>query len=291
MTAYPCPFCRTRATLTTGCPGCGRGPDPDAAEVVRLDAEIPGLTAQAAAARNALSAAEAALRQAWQRREAAVARIQAARPLAKVAPSAPVRSKETSTKLVQNVLFLLGGLLLAVAAIVFTAVAWSQFGVVGRAAILAGFTVAALAAPLAALRRGLAATAETFAAVGLLLVLLDGYAAWYVNLFGVADHSAYGFAGAVCAVTAAVAAGYEHVTGLIGPRFVALIVAQPVLPLLAAPFHPDASGWAFTLTGVAVLNLAVIHLRRSALSPLGVTAYLLGALAVGCAGRPRTAAR
>ena len=273
--------------LTTGCPGCGRGPDPDAAEVVRLDAEIPGLTAQAAVARDALSAAEAALRQAWQRREAAVARIRAAMipPLpVKAAPPAPVRSKEASTKLVQNVLFLLGGLLLAVAAVVFTAVAWSQFGVVGRAAILAGFTVAALAAPPAALRRGLAATAETFAAVGLLLVLLDGYAAWYVNLFGVADYSALGYAGAVCAVTAAVAAGYEHVTGLIGPRFVALIVAQPVLPLLAAPFHPDASGWAFTLAGVAVLNLAVIHLRRSALSPLGVTAYLLGALAVGCAG-------
>jgi hypothetical protein len=288
VTAYPCPYCRTRANLTTGCPGCGRAPDPDAAEVVRLDAEIPGLTARAAAARDALSAAEAALRQAWQRREAAVARVRAAMappPVKAATPTpTPVRSKEASTKLVQNVLFLLGGLLLAVAAIVFTAVAWSQFGVVGRAAILAGFTVAALAAPLGALRRGLAATAETFAAVGLLLVLLDGYAAWYVNLFGVADYSALGYAGAVCAVTAAVAAGYEHVTGLVGPRFVALIVAQPVLPLLAAPFHPNASGWAFTLAGVAVLDLAVIHLRRSALSPLGVTAYLLGGLAVGAAG-------
>ena len=38
-------------------------------------------------------------------------------------------------------------------------------------------------------RRSLTATAETFAAVGLLLVLLDGYAAWSVNLFGVADAS------------------------------------------------------------------------------------------------------
>ena len=132
-------------------------------------------------------------------------------------------------------LFLLGGLLLAIAAIVFTAVAWTQFGLGGRAALLAAFTGAALGVPPLALRRNLTATAETVAAVGLLLVLLDGYAAWYVNLFGVADHSPWGYAGAVCAVTAAVAAGYEQLTGLTGPRFAALLVAQPVLPLLVVP--------------------------------------------------------
>ena len=279
MTSYPCPFCRTPANLTSGCPGCGRGPDPDAAEVIRLDEQIPVLTAR-------LSAAEAALRQAWNARQAAASRVRASLTPAAPAPTFPApppmpapapRPKEASTRLVQNALFLLGGLLLAVAAIVFTAVAWSQFGVGGRALLLAGFTAAALTAPYVALRRGLTATAETFAAVGLLLVLLDGYAAWYVNLFGVADYSAFGYAGAVCAVTAAVAAGYEHLTGLIGPRFGALLVAQPVLPLLVAPVHPDATGWAYTLVAVAVLNLAVIQLRRSGLTALGVTAYLLGA--------------
>jgi hypothetical protein len=284
VTSYPCPFCRTPANLTSGCPGCGRGPDPDAAEVIRLDAEIPVLAAR-------LAAADTALRQARDARQAAAARVRAALLAgavpapARVAPAPPPpRTKEASTRLVQNALFLLGGLLLAVAAIVFTAVAWSQFGVGGRALLLAGFTVAALAAPLVALRRGLTATAETFAAVGLLLVLLDGYAAWYVNLFGVADYSALGYAGAVCAVTAAVAAGYEHVTGLVGPRFVALLVAQPVLPLLVAPAHPDPTGWAYTLVAVAMLNLAVIQLRRSGLTALGVTAYLLGAAAATLAG-------
>ena len=295
VTSYPCPFCRTPANLTSGCPGCGRGPDRDAAEVIRLDAEIPVLTARLATAREAVATADTALRRAWQAREAAVARIRASLVPAGPAPAfaapalpapapAPPRTKEASTRLVQNALFLLGGLLLAVAAIVFTAVAWSQFGVGGRALLLAGFTVAALAAPLIALRRGLTATAETFAAVGLLLVLLDGYAAWYVNLFGVAGYSALGYAGAVCAVTAAVAAGYEQVTGLVGPRFGALLVAQPVLPLLVAPFHPDATGWAYTLVAVALLNLAVIQLRRSAVTPLGVTAYLLGAGAATLAG-------
>jgi len=185
---------------------------------------------------------------------------------------------------VQTSLFLLGGLLLAVAAIVFTAVAWSQFGVRGRAGLLAVVTVVFLAAPLAALRRRLTATAETVAAVGLLLILLDGYAAWYVNLFGLADYSALGYAGAVCAVTAAVAAGYEHLTGLAAPRFAALLVAQPVLPLLVAPYGPDAAGWAYTFAAVALIDLAVIHLRRRALTPLAVTAYVLGALAVMVAG-------
>jgi hypothetical protein len=315
--SYPCPFCRTPADLTGGCPGCGRGPDADAALVIRLDAEIAALHDR--------------LRDLGDRRNAAAARVRSAVAAAAAPPSAPpgavpasppgaipaplsaavptpspaappsaplgavpapspasaalpspavAGGPETSTRLVQTVLFVLGGLLLGVAAVVFTAVAWAQFGVQGRAVVLAGFTGAALAAPLLALRRGLTATAETFAAVGLLLVLLDGYAAWYVDLFGVAGFSAYGYAGAVCAVTAAVAAGYEHVTGLTGPRYAALVVAQPVLPLVVAPLEPDATGWAYTLAAVALLNLMVIALRRGTLTGVGITAYLLGLFSV-----------
>jgi hypothetical protein len=313
--SYPCPFCRTPADPVTGCPGCGRGPDRDAAEVVRLDAEIPVLTARLAAARDTVTATDAQLRDAWRRRNSAAARVQAAiaaqraddrsavlgvpasmqpgvpsaaRSGVPASPPAPARTPEASTRLVQNALFLLGGLLLAVAAIVFTAVAWTTFGVGGRAALLAGFTAAALAVPPLALRRSLGATAETFAAVGLLLVLLDGYAAWYVDLFGIADVSGWGYAGAVCAVTAAVAVGYEHLTGLIGPRFAALIATQPVLPLLLAPVHPDATGWSFILSAVAVLNLVFIHLRRegtgAAATLLRVAAYLLGGVAALSSG-------
>ncbi|GAB1646248.1 SCO7613 C-terminal domain-containing membrane protein [Krasilnikovia sp. MM14-A1259] len=286
MISYPCPFCSVPADAAVGCPGCGRGPDLDAVEVVRLDGQIRVLNQR-------LAATDTELRETWRLREAAAARVRATvasaripslasvpaapAPVAAAAVSGPAPARaEASGKLVQNVLFLLGGLLLGVAAIVFTAVAWAQFGVGGRAALLATFTAAALAVPPVALRRGLTATAETFAGVGLLLVLLDGYAAWYVDLFGVARYSALGYAGAVCAVTAAVAAGYEHVTGLVGPRFVALLVAQPVLPLLVAPLHPDATGWAFTLAGTAVLNLAVVYLR-GACTALVLTAYALGA--------------
>ncbi len=315
---YPCPFCRTPADPATGCPGCGRAPDADAAEVVRLDTEMPVLAARLQTARDVVTSLDAELRDAWRRRQAAAARVRAAvhaegapvatepparatlphiatlPPSATLPPLPPraARAPEASTRLVQNALFLLGGLLLGIAAIVFTAVAWTTFGVGGRAALLAGFTVAALAVPPLVLRRSLTATAETFAAVGLLLVLLDGYAAWSVNLFGLADVSGWGYAGAVCAVTAAVAVGYEHSTGLTGPRFVALLAAQPVLPLLLAQVRPATfEAWAFMFAALAGLNVAVVHAHRDRHGTvallLRLTAYTLGAVAVlasgGCA--------
>ncbi|MBL7255366.1 SCO7613 C-terminal domain-containing membrane protein [Paractinoplanes lichenicola] len=266
---YPCPHCGTPASPESGCPSCGRGPDPDAIEVVRADAEIAELNRQLLAARLVVSGLETTLGQVWNRRQAAATRVRAG-----IVPEHP--TKETSGRLVQTILFALGGLLLAVAAIVFTAVAWAQFGVGGRAVVLAGFTGAALAVPFLALRRRLTGTAETFAAIGLLLMLLDGYAAWYVNLFGVADGSGWGYAGAVFAVTAAVAAGYEHVTGLTGPRFAALLTAQPVLPVLVAAAEPGPAVWGFTFAAVAALNVAVLAVRRGG---LGLTAVLAGSLA------------
>ncbi|GAB2588271.1 hypothetical protein Aab01nite_48970 [Paractinoplanes abujensis] len=268
---YPCPHCGAPASPESGCPSCGRGPDPDAIEVVRADAEMAELNRQLIPARLAVADLEAKLAQVWNRRQAAAMRVRAQLPAA-----APVREKEVSNRLVQNTLYVLGGLLLGVAAIVFTAVAWAQFGVGGRAVVLAGFTGAALAVPFLALRRRLTGTAETFAAIGLLLMLLDGYAAWYVDLFGVAGGSGWGYAAAVFAVTAAVAAGYEHLTGLAGPRFAALLAAQPVLPLLVAAAAPGPVVWGFTFAAVAALDVAVLAVRRGG---LGLAAVLVGSLA------------
>ncbi|WPR54151.1 hypothetical protein SJI45_27210 [Streptomyces sp. S399] len=76
----------------------------------------------------------------------------------------------------QHVLLVLGGLLLAVAAIAFTLFSWGEMGIAGRATVLAAVTAAALAAPVPLLRRGLVATAESVAAVALLLTVLDAYA-------------------------------------------------------------------------------------------------------------------
>ncbi|MBF9134571.1 hypothetical protein I0C86_37430, partial [Plantactinospora sp. S1510] len=67
--AYPCPVCGAGADLATGCRGCGRTPDPVAAEVIRLDAEIVALVPRVEQARQAYLGLDSSLRQIRQRRE------------------------------------------------------------------------------------------------------------------------------------------------------------------------------------------------------------------------------
>ncbi|MET7424411.1 hypothetical protein [Dactylosporangium sp. NPDC005555] len=189
-------------------------------------------------------------------------------------------SGEASPRTVQNLLFILGGLLLGSAAIVFAAVAWASFGVMGRAAILATVTLITLAVPPFALSRGLRSTAETFAALGLLLVLLDGYAAWYVNLAGLADTTRPStYTGLVCAVTAVIAGGYSLATGLRGPRFAAILTAQPVLPLLAAERSFEATGWTATFVAVAALDVLLARtVEKAAWVGAGIAVAVAGPL-------------
>ncbi|WKU08184.1 SCO7613 C-terminal domain-containing membrane protein [Micromonospora sp. HUAS LYJ1] len=321
-TGYPCPRCGAPAELTRGCAGCGLGPYPPAAEVVRLDREIVALGREVERARQTYQGLGTRLLAAQRRRAELAARIRreipapvpagaaapgapAARPAAPagppvaapagpppgpvappVRPGTPVRPgapggavppagpvpppaasdtpgrPETSTRTIQWLLFVLGGLLLGTAAVVFTAVAWATVGVAGRALILAAFTALALAVPLVAKWRGLRGTAETFAAVGLLLVVLDGYAAWSVNLFGTADWPATRYAALVAGVSTGVAAGYALLSRLTVPWFAALFVVQPVLPLAVAQSRPGATGWTLTFLGVALLDLAVVVVLR-----------------------------
>ncbi|GIJ60969.1 SCO7613 C-terminal domain-containing membrane protein [Virgisporangium aurantiacum] len=171
------------------------------------------------------------------------AQPQAAPPQPAPPQPAPPPADEASALSVQAVLLTLGGLLLGVAAITFTAVAWTTFGPAGRAAILGTVTLIALAVPWLLNRRGLAATAETISAVALLLVGLDGYAAHSVGLFGV-DRllPAPTFAGLVLLGTAAVAAGYRRLAPLHTPGYVALLAMQPVLPLLIAGVGAGSGG-------------------------------------------------
>jgi hypothetical protein len=192
--AYPCPACQAPADLARGCPTCGRGPDPDAAEVVRLDRVIAELVVRERWHREAHAAALAELTDTRRRREAAAARVRVARTVRPPAPTPPPSpppspspapepvpvppGPEASTFSIQTLLFIIGGLLLGTGAIAFTVVAWTTFGRAGQAAILAVVTLLVLAVPAVAQRRGLRGTAETFAVLGLLLVLLDGYAAW-----------------------------------------------------------------------------------------------------------------
>ncbi|HEY0700465.1 MAG TPA: hypothetical protein VGD43_22005, partial [Micromonospora sp.] len=72
---YPCPTCGSAASLGSGCATCGRGPDPDAAEVTRLNGEIVVLTERYEQARRTYLTIGAELAAARQRREALAARV------------------------------------------------------------------------------------------------------------------------------------------------------------------------------------------------------------------------
>ncbi|MFI2714467.1 SCO7613 C-terminal domain-containing membrane protein [Micromonospora sp. NPDC018662] len=168
----------------------------------------------------------------------------------------PEHPPEASSREVQNIPLGLGALLLGVAAVVFAAVATSSMDALARLGVLLVATVLMLLAPPVLARRGLTSTAETIAAVGLLLVPLAGYAVWAVDRIG-GGTSGAAFAGAIFLVTTVVAVGYAYGTGLRAPRFATVLAAQPVLPLLAYERVSGPTGWALVLTAVAVLDLAL----------------------------------
>ncbi|GGR23183.1 hypothetical protein GCM10010168_46440 [Actinoplanes ianthinogenes] len=289
--------------MTQGCPGCGRGPDTDAVEVIRLNVELEGLHKRLRAARNEVITLEAWIGDVAARRNAAAQRVrqavragQAAAPRAVRTgredpdpepwggrPSGVLEERRLTTLTAQNVLFALGGLLLVVAAAVFTAVAWAQVGVVGRAAILAIATGAILAVPPFAVRRGLTGAAETLAAVGLLMILLDGYAAWAVDFLGVRAMAPAAYAAVVCAVASGTAFAYSKLVRLPGPRIAALLLVQPVVPLIAVAADAGVTGWSVALTGVAAVNVAVLWRLRFAPAGAGLVAYVCGSIAAACA--------
>jgi len=120
-------------------------------------------------------------------------------------PPPAARRPEATAPGVQNVLLVLGGVLLTVAAIAFTVVSWGHLGIAGRALVLGAVTLAALGAPVLLLRRGLRSTAEALAGLGLALTVLDVYALYEVAF---ADTDGLGYAAAGSAVLAVVWAGY-----------------------------------------------------------------------------------
>ena len=279
MTTYPCPVCGAPADLTAGCGGCGRAPDPGAAEVVRLNAELAALAPRMREALDAYNALAGEFYTTRRRRDELAVRVRrgvaharAGAPPAVVPPMVPPARPETRPVTVQNLLFVFGGLLVGAAAVVFTGVAWATYGAVGRSVALAVVTLLALAVPPLAAWRGLRGTAETFAAIAMLLVVLDGYGAWYVDLFGLGSVPGPGYAAGVCAVTAAVGAGYGLATGLAAPRFAALVALQPAAPLLAAEWGAGVRAWSLAFTVAAVVSLAAVRLAGR---ELRVTAWAL----------------
>ncbi|XVQ85671.1 SCO7613 C-terminal domain-containing membrane protein [Microbispora siamensis] len=237
--AHPCcpdcgePLTGARAT----CPACAlplRGAV--AGELWRVDMALADLRtreAQLTARRNELVTALRAVRTGTNQAE------DYAGAVSSPAPSLG-RPRDLSGKAVQNLLLALGGLLLVVSAIVFTAVSWGHLGIGGRAAILLGLTGLVLAAPIPLWRRGLAATAETLAMLGLALLFLDGYAAWQVGLAGLDAIGPQPYTAGLIGVVAVAFAAYGRLARLRLPIPVAVGLVQ--LPL-AVPAFDEGAFW------------------------------------------------
>jgi hypothetical protein len=218
------------------------------AEVRQIDAELAGLEQRRAALhgrRQTLLAGLRATAQVAARGASADARARGGAfgpapthgPVPR--PWAAERA-ETSSYTVRNVLLVLGGLLLTVAAAAFALLSWGGMGVGGRAMVLGGLTLGTLAVPLPLLRRELVATAESVACFGLALLALDAYALHEVSF---PDADGLGYAASSAAVIAALWAGYGlalPAPGLRLPLPFAVVVAQLPLPL-----------WALTLDGAS----------------------------------------
>ncbi|MEU6702876.1 SCO7613 C-terminal domain-containing membrane protein [Streptomyces wuyuanensis] len=176
---------------------------------------------------------------------------------------------ETSPPSAQNVLLTLGGILLTVAAVAFTLVSWGHMGIGGRALVLGAVTVTALGTPFLLLRRRLVSTAESVAALGLVLTVLDAYALRRAVL---PSTDALAYTAVAAAVLAAVWAAYGHaVGGLRLPLPAAVVAGQLPLPLwaLAAGDGVEVTAWA-TLATAGLDVVIALTARRAAVRALAV---------------------
>ncbi|MFF7338336.1 SCO7613 C-terminal domain-containing membrane protein [Streptomyces sp. NPDC008163] len=212
---------------------------PPAEELALLDSELARLDARRA---------QLLTRRAWLLRA-----LEATGPAPWGPPQGPVApwgpgsggfgpARPASKRSVQNMLLVLGGLLLAVAALAFTLVSWGDLGIGGRSAVLTAVTAGALAAPVTLLRRGLAATAEALVAVASLLMALDAYALYVAALPGT-NGAAY--AGTAAAVLALLWAAYGLLLGKLRlPLPLAVVSAQ--LPLVLWVWAADGGALWFS---------------------------------------------
>ncbi|WP_344495544.1 SCO7613 C-terminal domain-containing membrane protein [Nonomuraea monospora] len=240
--------------------------------------------------------------------------VQAVPVAADVQPAAVVQAvggrgprRDLSHRAVQNLLLLLGGTLLSIAAVVFTLVSWQVPAL--RALILIVFTLVVLAAPWLLVRRRLVATAETVALLGLVLIPLDGVAVTQVfadggPAGGPGPDPLWGWAlgGAALSVLWAL---YAWRAPLRLPTPVAIALAQTPLPLAALAMEsatgpglawstaltwsPGPAGWAAVpglawLAGALVVTAAFDLVlwrvaRRARLAAEYVTTAVAGSLA------------
>ena len=257
--ATHCPDCRSLLTGTETCSTCGlRLQGAPAVRLWELDSELlrledrrQGLLVERTGLLAELRGARPDAGRGTAYAITAVTAVTAA-----AAPTSPPASPEWTPRRVQNTLLSLGGLLLAVAALVFAAVTYDRLGAGGRAAVLLALTtLAGLAAPQA-LRRGLTATAETLTGVALALAVLDAYGLRKLGLAGDSDPLLYaaGSAAVLCAISVA----YARLVPVRLAGGAAVVLAQLPVPLLLAAYEPSPATTSLWLAALAAADLGVL---------------------------------
>ena len=244
--AARCPVCAQELPAgAEGCPRCVAG-DPDRAALDDLRGRILAIDAQV----GQLFAWRQALVDEYERRRLAMLSRSASAVLPAQAPA--VVSQEWSGARVRALLLWLGAALLGISAITFTAVAWSRLDDRGRAALLLGAT-AAVAALALTLRRRLPMTAEAFAGLTIVLLLVDVYALRRAGAaLGMAWHAWW-------AIGIAVVAGCSELLGrFVGRRTTAFAVAAlfPIAAELLAVYAEP--GWV-AATALALLAAVICY--------------------------------
>ncbi|MFD4528683.1 SCO7613 C-terminal domain-containing membrane protein [Streptomyces sp. NPDC058470] len=215
---------------------------PPAEELRFLDTELGQLDARRA---------QLLARRAWL--------IHALYPVPAPRPADVRRQPETTAPSVQNVLLILGGILLTIAAIAFTLVSWGHLGIAGRALVLGALTLAALGAPAPLLKRGLRSTAESVAGLGLALTVLDSYALYEVAL---PETDGLGYAAVASAVLAVAWAAYGLTLGALvsapdtGRLHLPLPLATATAQLPLLLWAGAAGAGAHTVTAALLLTAA-----------------------------------
>ncbi|WP_019874337.1 SCO7613 C-terminal domain-containing membrane protein [Sporichthya polymorpha] len=171
--------------------------------------------------------------------------------------SPPERRKPRETvtpRTIQQTLLALGVLLLAVAALIFTVVAWGRLGIGGRTAILAALTAAAAVGTRFAHRRELPGTAEALGTLTLALLLLDAYGIRENDLAGTGDTAADAYWAAVLGTLAVLAFLAHRVLPLRVLRIAAAVGVQLPLFVLADRFGDVAATVVLLAQGTVVLG-------------------------------------
>ncbi|HEU4399332.1 MAG TPA: hypothetical protein VFU54_16040 [Actinomycetota bacterium] len=251
-----CPGCLHPVGEAARCPACGLRQD--GADAARLRVVVHRLY-ELGEAQQALAAEMASLRLEQGRLLGALAPQEPALP-GMEPPAAARTTLEWRPGVVRGVLLGLGAVLVALAAFIFSVVAWVNLGDAGRAGLLVGATLVA-AAIAAAARRRLPVTAEAFGGLALALALVDWYAVRRAGVAGSWSATAWWALGT--GAGAAVAAGAGR--WLAWQRLAAVLLAQAAAVLVVATVAdaPWTVGAGLALAGAAATGgSATLATRR-----------------------------